>query len=248
MPDNPEISVVIAKSRPFYLETVRSLSEQNCEIIVINGDRGISEARNRGLERARGGIVVFIDDDAVAHPNYINDLVREFKETGADIVGGLILPLGKVPLWFPTELHSLLAINPVSRDIYGCNFAVRRGVFETLNFRFNENLGRRRGDLAGGDESELLLLAKKQGVKVVRTNRVIVYHKVTPERQTYRYFVRRVFWDGYTEAIRQKFARHLFLGVATLVLSAFRWVVYATSFIYYLYGGLRGFLKKGALR
>ncbi|PJC47776.1 MAG: hypothetical protein CO034_01380 [Parcubacteria group bacterium CG_4_9_14_0_2_um_filter_35_11] len=237
-----KISVVIARSRNSYVQTVESLKGQACEVIVVDGTKGLSYARNEGVKKANNEIICFLDDGAVAHPNYINDLTEEFIRTGAEIIGGLVLPLGEIPLWFPFEMHAMLAVSPVSREIYGCNLAVRKEVFKKINFRFNERLGRKKGNLASGEESELLSLAKEAGIKIHRSNKAIVYHRVTDERRTYRYFVRRVFWEGRTQILREKFIKHLFLGVATMVISFFRWLIYATSFAFYIYGALYQFI------
>jgi len=88
----------------------------------------------------------------------------------------------------------------------------------------------------------LLSLAKEAGIKIHRSNKAIVYHRVTDERRTYRYFVRRVFWEGRTQILREKFIKHLCPGVATMVISFFRWLIYATSFAFYIYGALYQFL------
>lgn len=238
MSNNYQFSVVIARSRDSYKETVESLKGQVCEVIVVDGSHGLSFARNEGLKKAKNNIICFLDDDAVAHPNYINDLIEEFEQTQADIIGGLVLPLGDIPRWFPFEMHTMIAVSPVSKEIYGCNLAVKKEVFKKINFSFNEKLGRKKGNLAGGEESELLSLAKRAGVKIHRSNKAMVYHRITEERKTYRYFVRRVFWEGRTQILREKFLRHLVLGLITLLISFFRFLVYATSFVYFIFGGL----------
>jgi glycosyltransferase involved in cell wall biosynthesis len=230
------VSVVIARSRDSYKETVESLKHQECEILVVDGVSGLSTARNEGMAKAKNDLICFLDDDVVVHPNYIKDVQSEFLSTGADIVGGLVMPLGELPFWFPTDLHFTLAINPVSREIYGCNFVVKKRVFSDLNFVFNQKLGRGRGNLLVGDESELFFLAKEKGLKIYRSNKAVVYHRVTPERKTYGYLVKRVVWEGRSEIRRGMFARHLFFGLANTGLSFLRWLIYATSYVYYIYG------------
>src|SRR5262249_39237624 len=42
--------------------------------------RGLSAARNAALEHARGDIVAFIDDDAIAHPSWIECARRAFDD------------------------------------------------------------------------------------------------------------------------------------------------------------------------
>ncbi len=50
--------------------------------------RGFGAARNRGLREARGGILVFLDDDCRAEPRWIEKLLAPLHRDEADIVGG----------------------------------------------------------------------------------------------------------------------------------------------------------------
>ena len=57
---------------------------------VSEPDRGISDAFNKGLERARGDYLMFLNaDDALAHPRALADLVAHAAHTGwPDVVYG----------------------------------------------------------------------------------------------------------------------------------------------------------------
>jgi GT2 family glycosyltransferase len=46
-------------------------------------------ARNRGVERARGGVLVFTDPDVYPHPDWLERLVSAHRENGEVIVGSL---------------------------------------------------------------------------------------------------------------------------------------------------------------
>ena len=43
-------------------------------------ERSLTIARNLGVERARGDIVMFFDSDVILHPTYIENILRVFKE------------------------------------------------------------------------------------------------------------------------------------------------------------------------
>jgi glycosyltransferase involved in cell wall biosynthesis len=82
-------------------------------LLVLNeGAQGLSETRNVGIRAASGDIVVFVDDDAVAEPDWLENLVSPFhtpQSTQETVVavGGRAIPLwpnGKRPFWFPEEL------------------------------------------------------------------------------------------------------------------------------------------------
>lgn len=56
------------------------------EIIVIHQDnKGVSSARNTGIENAIGDYICFVDADDCVHSEYVNMLVSACEKTGADI-------------------------------------------------------------------------------------------------------------------------------------------------------------------
>ncbi|MGH9343475.1 MAG: glycosyltransferase family 2 protein, partial [Terriglobia bacterium] len=109
-----KVSIVIntfnrAASLNLALRSLRRLNYPKFEVIVLNGpstdntlevlkdwsssirvgacsDRNLSISRNVGIEMARGDLVAFIDDDAVADENWLDDAVAGFDK---DEVGGV---------------------------------------------------------------------------------------------------------------------------------------------------------------
>lgn len=60
---------------------------------VLEGRKGLNNARNRAMREAKGDIVAFIDDDAVADPEWLSALVASFADARVDCVTGLTMPL-----------------------------------------------------------------------------------------------------------------------------------------------------------
>ena len=50
-------------------------------------DRGVSAARNLGIEEARGGLITFLDADDCLHPGMVQMLAEMLDVTGADCAG-----------------------------------------------------------------------------------------------------------------------------------------------------------------
>jgi GT2 family glycosyltransferase len=93
----PRYEIVVVDNAPTTDETARLVRETYGDVPNLRYERedrpGTSRARNRGLARARGEIVAFTDDDAVADPLWLAELVRAFSVCdGVGCVTGLILP------------------------------------------------------------------------------------------------------------------------------------------------------------
>src|SRR4030042_6934149 len=72
------------------LDSIKKLdySAKEYEIIVEKGTNP-SENRNRGAEKSKGRIIVFLDDDAVIDKNLLKEAEKFFdKYKEIDIVGG----------------------------------------------------------------------------------------------------------------------------------------------------------------
>jgi len=97
------------------------------KIILLKQDRkGPAEARNKGIDFAKGKIVLFIDDDVVATPNWISEIIGDFQDPKVGIVGGKTIlkridtfnvlyhekqnqgESGNVPLYVPTNNSGFL--------------------------------------------------------------------------------------------------------------------------------------------
>lgn len=63
--------------------------------------------------------------------------------------------------------------------------------------------------MIGGDESELLFKAQREGIKVCFNPRAIVYHFIPRERLRFSYFITKSFWEGRTQTRRRKAGYHL---------------------------------------
>ena len=56
---------------------------------------GLHNARNRGVIEAEGEIVQFIDDDALAERNLIEEIAKQYKSEDISAVGGKVVPIFK---------------------------------------------------------------------------------------------------------------------------------------------------------
>lgn len=179
--------------------------------IVISEEYGLSKARNAGVRNAEGEVVAFIDDDAVAGKDWLENMVKNYDDPRVVGVGGLIKPMwgsGR-PKWFPEELDWVVGCSYKGlpecktdvRNPIGCNMSFRKSVFEKVGY-FKANIGRFGKKLLAGEEAELSIRIREKipKSKIVYDPSVVVYHMVHNSRTNLRYLLRRSFYEGVSKA------------------------------------------------
>jgi len=128
-------------------ERVRGLASQvQAPVMIVDEPRrGLGRARNAGVRRARGDILVFIDDDCYPATDYLDRITDAFADSALDYLGGRILlhDSGDYPITIrvdtlpiPIPPHSVVPAGLVQ----GANMAFRRRVLETFG-GFDDALG-----------------------------------------------------------------------------------------------------------
>lgn len=201
-------------------KTKKLVNEQftnNKKIKYIHTDIvGLSHARNIGCENAKGEIIAFIDDDAVATKDWLRAYTNAFTEIKPTpgIVGGKLIPEWEIPFpsWYPEERIQFLSIYdigdkprkyPKGEFPHGANFAVSRDVIEKIG-GFDRRLGfdeKRNNPLIAGEESLFAFKAKEEGYSLYYFPEAQVSHYVARYKLTKKYFLRRSFSSGLTLVI-----------------------------------------------
>ncbi len=190
---------------------------------VLEERLGLSRARNRGIEEAKGKYVAFMDDDCEADWRWLEEIVNSFKKSAQPIqaVGGKILLKYKSskPAWMSKNMESFLGFFfPAEKPCFlkylrGGNMAFCRESLQQLN-GFNYDLGRQGRSLLSSEEYELFERFFRFGFKIYYNPKIITYHNVLPERLHKFWFYKRYFWQGVSdETVRfvNYNARRLFL-------------------------------------
>ena len=179
---------------------------------VIEPNQGLSHARNRAVREAAGDIVAFLDDDAVASPDWLAVILSAYDaDPTVGAVGGKVLPIWdrERPPWLTNgrlRSLSLLDLGEAGRAlqwperIIGANCSFQKGLFEEVGL-FATDLGRRGNLLLGNEDTEIQMRIHSLGRKIVYAPEAAVAHHVPGDRLNKRYFYRRAYGSGMSEAI-----------------------------------------------
>lgn len=83
-----EVLLIDDGSEDHTWEQCVKMQEQDSRIRIFRQDRkGVSCARNRGLDEVCGEYLVFLDGDDMLHPAFLEEMLKRACQTGADMVG-----------------------------------------------------------------------------------------------------------------------------------------------------------------
>jgi GT2 family glycosyltransferase len=200
--------IVVVDHNPRLLERLKSESLP-CLILPNQHERGISGARNTGLARAMGDLIVFLDDDAVGRPGWLDILLGAFDDPHIVVAGGSLHPRWEdhPSDWHPKSFYwvfgcSWLGLPTVTsevRNVIGACMAIRKTIFESLG-GFSDKLGRQAGAPLGCDETELCIRAGTMG-GILYVPSCLVDHYVSRQRVSLKYFVLRCWSEGASKAV-----------------------------------------------
>ena len=160
----PKISVIVCtfnggRTLSECLESLLRLDYANYEVVVVNDgstdntskiassygfrlitteNRGLSSARNTGLNAATGEIVAYIDDDAYPDSHWLRYLASAFMNTRHVGVGGPNIapaddgPIAECVAHSPGNPVHILLSDTEAEHIPGCNMAFRKTALEAI--------------------------------------------------------------------------------------------------------------------
>ncbi len=143
----------------------------------------LSEARNIGIGHARGGILVFVDDDCLLARDYLQDMQRHAQEMQAQGVSHYLIG-GRVRLGDPADLPFTIkdeehvqtfdtSIHP-GGFIQGCNFFLPRQTAARIGW-FDQRFGAG-ARFRAGEDTDYLIRAHGAGVFIRYVPDMAVLH------------------------------------------------------------------------
>ena len=245
------ISIIIPTSRSAKIreETFQSISQaamdNDVEVLVVeNGVKndnfqnkvlsygfryyhepveGLLAARHHGVQKAKGDILVFIDDDVILSESWITAVRQTFTDVKVHLATGPSRPLflGSKPDWLDSfwvdvepdgrALYqlSLLELSPCIQKIcptlvWGLNFGIRKETLFNLGGFHPDGVPWEMRKYRGDGESGLARKAKDHDLTAVYNPQMALEHIVPLNRMTIEYFEKRSYLEGISSSYAQK--------------------------------------------
>lgn len=193
----------------------------------LETQQGASFARNTGAARAQSPLLCFMDDDAIADPDYLEKIVEFFiLHPDAGGLGGRIIPryIPKEPVWMSHYVSSLVGHFHYSETVsvfapnkypLESNMIIRKADFDAIR-GFNTALPGVMGTLRiGGEGKDFFFRLKALGRTIYYDPSIRVQHVVETAKLTREYMYRVASGIGRGERVRtrQKGKRFFYLKI-----------------------------------
>lgn len=174
---------------------------------------GLAYARHTGLTAATGEIAVFLDDDALADPYFLERLLKAYRETGADAIGGRVELRWEAarPYWLGDDMLDLLGHFapaptriPLPEGTYfsSSSFSVKIEALRSIGY-FSPFLSKRLHIPACMEVHDMCDRLYKAGYTLWYEPDALVSHRAHAARLHKAYFVGRAYWQGRSEMLTE---------------------------------------------
>jgi glucosyl-dolichyl phosphate glucuronosyltransferase len=175
---------------------------------------GLLSGRHRGLREADGDILIFVDDDIEAAPDWLAAIMAGFADPNIHLIGGPSLPAFEKPppAWiadFATieggriicTYLSLLNLEGPARPIdplwiWGLNFAIRAETCRQLGGFHPDCIPKHLQHFQGDGETGLARKLKAAGLQAWYLPNARVTHRIPAARLTVGYFEERFYYQA----------------------------------------------------
>lgn len=166
-------------------------------LVAVEPRQGNCHAINRAFTEARerfpsADYLLMIDDDEIATPQWLSQMIATARRTGAEIVGGPVIRQFDIPVSASVSRHSLYGfIGGATREvpvIHGTgNCLIQREVFARLedplfDIAFN---------FLGGGDMDFFARCRTAGCRFWWCEEAVIYETVAADRTSAKWLMRR---------------------------------------------------------
>ena len=176
---------------------------------VMEPNKGLSFARNRGIQEARASIVTYIDDDAEVTPHFLESIVSFLQANSSVVgVGGKVIPKyseSGEPKWISKYLNGFVGrmdfgdrpkqFDSKMKYPTGCNMTYTKEILQKAG-GFNNELTFR------SDDKYIFQQVTKISDNVYYVPEALLYHNIDNDRLSFPNFKKLFLKSGNEEKIR----------------------------------------------
>lgn len=152
--------------------------------------QGLSSARNRGFQEAKGDYVGYIDDDCITINGWVETALEVIDNITPDLFGGGYIPWYEIdkPKWFKDsyatkDLGNVPRYLKQDEFLSGGNFFIKKALFPR-GVAFRPDYGMNGEKIGFGEETYLQLKLRKEinNLKIYYHPALLVQHRVAPDK------------------------------------------------------------------
>jgi glycosyltransferase involved in cell wall biosynthesis len=229
--DDFEVIVIDGMSTDDTYKILKNLQKKYKFTLIKNEKINAAAGRNRGIEKAKGKFIAFVDGDAIPKKNWLSNIKSVFEPSKINVAGvggpdllpedssdkekciGLVMtsPLARGGRINPSTQHTLSVEERSVGHIPTCNLCLKKSVLDEMK-GFDETFVK-------GQDLELNHRIRKAGYTLLYSPKVVVVHY---RKDSFRSFARQIYkWAKAKVAIIKKH------GIEGFVSHVYMWPVYA---------------------
>ncbi len=213
IPTNISVQTVISiNDNQSYSEIKKLYNEKLSIKLVTERKKGISNARNKylnSINTKKFDYFAFFDDDIQIDKRWLIEMLKFFKKSEADIIGGPQFSKSKSLTSKLLEREEKHGSNV--RWVSTNNCIVKSKVLET-KINFDQKMNH-----IGGEDQLFFLKLNRMGFKMMWNTRAVVIEEKNNRRENFLWFLKRNFRYGASSNLIYKKAYGLMVGLSFLV-------------------------------
>ncbi len=232
--NSPEIVDSFKKNNPKF--DIRYLKEKR---------QGVQYAWNKGIDEAKGKLLIFVDDDASFHKDYFENLEKDFENNLDNVAGGgKVAPVFEIqkPAWIYKYIMPYFAeINlgekskfPKKKHPFATNMLVSKNIFDIVGKFDTDKFNDKSVILPGTFEKDLFNRIRQEDFPVYYYYDLVVWHFIPQEKINKAYIKEQAIEIGktYREIHAEKGILYSFIAFWKVFV---KWLASVVLAVYYIF-------------